>query len=120
MKSLSLVCCLLACTLVACKEDKIKKEQLNGHWLLSAGRYNNQPAPFLDRIYFKFNDNQLTTNFNPASTEETVAFKISDTKIVKETADKMTFNIDNLTDSTLELSAELRGADFKLILKKQP
>ena len=79
---------------------------------------NGQPAPALERIYFVFDDKNLTTNFNETTTDETTPFDVKDGTLIKKSEPKVEFNIKNMTDSTLEMTTELRGFDFKLVLSK--
>ena len=77
---------------------------------------NGQPAPSLERIYFDFNNGNLTTNFNEATTDETTPFELQSEKIVKNSTPKIEFSIESQSDSLLELTTEMRGFDFKLVL----
>ena len=49
--------------------------------------------------------------------EEWATFEMTENKITQNTADPIVYDIEGLTDSTLELSTALRGLDFKLVFK---
>lgn len=100
----------------ACKGDESKKVSLNGRWNLKYAELNGQPAPSLERIHFDFDKSNLTTNFNEATTDETTSFDVKEEKIVKNSQPKIEFDIVSQTDSSLELTTEMRGFDFKLVL----
>lgn len=107
---------LTSLCLASCNDDAAKKVELNGRWDLKYAELNGQPAPSLERIYFDFNNGNLTTNFNEATTDETTPFELQKDKIVKNSTPKLEFNIETQSDSLLELTTEMRGFDFKLVL----
>ncbi len=116
MKIIHLFLSLTFISLLSCNGDETKKVELNGRWDLKYAELNGQPAPSLERIYFDFNNGNLTTNFNEATTDETTPFELKKEKIVKNSTPKIEFNIESQTDSLLELTTEMRGFDFKLVL----
>ena len=116
MKIIHLFLSITLISLASCNGDDAKKVELNGRWDLKYAELNGQPAPSLERIYFDFNKDNLTTNFNEATTDETTLFELKGAKIVKKSTPKIEFNIESQTDSLLELTTELRGFDFKLVL----
>ena len=116
MKITQLFLIIALISLIACNGDDSKKISLNGRWELKYAELNGQPAPSLERIYFDFNNGNLTTNFNEATTDETTPFDVKKEKIVKNSQPKIEFGILSQTDSLLELTTEMRGFDFKLVL----
>jgi hypothetical protein len=105
-------------SLVSCNGDESKKQSLNGHWELKYAELNGQPAPSLERIHFDFDNGNLTTNFNEATTDETTPFDLKEDKLTKNSQPKIEFNILTQTDSSLEMTTEMRGFDFKLVLTR--
>jgi hypothetical protein len=116
MKITHLFLCLTLVSAAACNSDESKKLSLNGHWELKYAELNGQPAPSLERIHFDFDNGNVTTNFNETTTDETTTFVVNKEIIVKNSQPKIEFNIQNQTDSLLELTTEMRGFDFKLVL----
>lgn len=116
MKITHLLLSIALCSSVSCNSDESKKQRLNGHWALKYAELNGQPAPSLDRIHFDFNKDSLTTNFNEATTDETTSFDVKEEKLIKNSQPKIEFNIETQTDSSLEMTTEMRGFDFKLVL----
>lgn len=116
MKIFHLFLLLTIISLASCNGDDAKKVELNGRWDLKYAELNGQPAPSLERIYFDFNNGNVTTNFNEATTDETTPFELKSEKIVKNSTPKIEFSIETQTDSLLELTTEMRGFDFKLVL----
>jgi hypothetical protein len=116
MKITHLLLSITLCSLVSCNSDESKKQSLNGHWELKYAELNGQPAPSLERIHFDFNNGNLTTNFNEATTDETTPFDVKEEKLIKNSQPKVEFNIQTQTDSSLEMTTEMRGFDFKLVL----
>jgi hypothetical protein len=119
MKISYLFLCLSLVSLASCNGDETKKMSLNGRWDLRYAELNGQPAPSLERIYFDFNNGNLTTNFNEATMDETTPFELKKEKIVKNSQPKIEFRIQSQTDSVLELTTEMRGFDFKLVLARK-
>jgi hypothetical protein len=119
MKITHLLLSIALCSLFSCNSDDSIKQRLNGHWELKYAELNGQPAPSLDRIHFDFNNGSLTTNFNEATTEETTTFDVKKEKLVKNSQPKIEFNIQTQTDSSLEMTTEMRGFDFKLVLARK-
>jgi hypothetical protein len=116
MKITQLFLCLTLVSLASCNSDEAKKMSLNGHWDLKYAELNGQPAPSLERIHFDFNNGNLTTNFNEATTDETTSFVLKNEKLIKNSQPQIEFSIEKQTDSTLEMTTQMRGFDFKLVL----
>ena len=111
-------CFLLLSTLsfLSCNNDSDKKANLDGRWEMKYGELNGQPAPALEGMYFQFDAKNVTTNFNETATDETIPFQFKESKIIKQSNPSVEFDVTALTDSTLEMTTELRGYEFKLIL----
>ena len=110
-------------SLISCKnEAKQAADSSNfyiGHWDLTYGELNEQPAPALEKIYFEFGtDASIKTNFTISEKEESGTFMLKEDKLLQNTAEPIEYQIVNKTDSTLEMKTALRGLDFKLVLKK--
>jgi hypothetical protein len=103
--------------LVSCKTDK-NKALFDGKWDLTYGEYNGQPAPGLEKIYFTFHNDSLRTNFSPSAEDVISKFKLTDKKLIQQTDEPITYDVEELTDSTMKLKTELRGSDFILTLAK--
>ena len=120
MKVAQISTCLLLITtinFIGCLSDSEKKISLNGRWEMKYAELNGQPAPMLDRMYFQFDEKNVTTNFNEATQDETSPFLFKDSKIIKHSQPSVEFDVTNLSDSTLEMTTALRGYDFKLVLQ---
>jgi hypothetical protein len=107
---------LSSIAITSCQFDSEQRNKLNGRWEMKYGEFNGQPAPALEKMFFQFEGKNMTTNFNEATTDETIPFSLNETKITKLSNPNMEFEIVSLTDSTLEMTTQLRGADFKLLL----
>jgi hypothetical protein len=101
---------------IGCQFDSDQKKMLYGRWDMKYGEFNNQPAPSLEGMYFLFDGKNLTTNFNETTADETTPFSFKESKITKLSNPSVEFDVISLTDTTLEMSTQLRGNDFKLIL----
>ncbi len=120
MKFAKFTTCLLlisALSSVGCLSDSEKKVSLQGRWEMKYAELNGQPAPLLDGMYFQFDEKNVTTNFNEATQAETTPFLYKDSKIIKKSVPNVEFDVTNLSDSILEMTTELRGYDFKLVLQ---
>ena len=102
--------------ITSCLSDSNKKVSLNGRWEMKYAELNGQPAPMLEGMYFQFDEKNVTTNFNEATQPETSPFLFKDSKIIKESNPRVEFEVVNLSDTSLEMTTELRGYDFKLVL----
>jgi hypothetical protein len=107
----------LTILLIGCQDDK-KQAQLAGRWEVSQAEFNGQPAPFLERIYFDFAGKQLTTNFNEATTEQTAEFELNGKEITQKSTPSVKYTIEAANDTAMALLTEMRGYEFKLVLKK--
>ncbi len=119
MKLMKFTTCLLlfnSIFIIGCFSDSEKKVSLNGRWDIAYAELNGQPAPMLQGMYFQFDEKNVTTNFNEATQPETTPFSFKDSKIIKESSPSVEFEVTNLSDTTLEMTTELRGYDFKLVL----
>ena len=119
MKVVKFTTCLLLINtfcIIGCVSDSEKKISLNGRWDMTYAELNGQPAPMLQGMYFQFDEKNVTTNFNEATQPETTPFIFKDAKIIKESDPSVEFEVINLSDTTLEMTTELRGYDFKLVL----
>jgi hypothetical protein len=116
MKFTHLFLCLTLVSLASCNGEDSKKASLNGRWELKYAELNGQPAPSLEKIHFDFDNGNLTTNFNEATTDETTTFELKKEILTKNSDPKIEFTIQKQSDSTLELTTEMRGFDFKLVL----
>ena len=112
------VACFALLSTVACKNEKKHVTPLMGHWDLTYGEMNGREAPSLEKIYFEFGIDSVKTNFTVTETEESATFDLTEKRITQNTSDPIEYDIENLTDSTLELSTALRGLEFKLVFKK--
>lgn len=101
---------------MSCDTDSDKKANLDGRWEMKYGELNGQPAPALEGMYFQFEGKNVTTNFNETAMDETIPFQFKESKIIKQSNPSVEFDVVSLTDSTLEMTTELRGYDFKLVL----
>jgi Lipocalin-like domain len=115
MKVMYLSCFLL---LASCKTDNKTQAMMNGKWELTYGEYNGQPAPGLEKIYFSFHNDSLTTNFSATAEEVESTYSIKEKQFIQQTQEPVTYDIEELTDSILKLKTELRGSDFFLTLTK--
>ncbi len=95
-------------------------DKLQGRWELTTAYRNNRLTETLAGTYYLFNEDQVTTNLTPDGQERTYHFKRDKDHIrLQDETDFMTFEIDSLNDSLLQMRTEIRGFKFLLALKKQ-
>ena len=104
---------------IACKNDRKTALPFVGHWSLTYGEINGRPAPSLENIYFEFGIDSLKTNFTQSEQEESGSFDVDEHRIIQNTIERIEYDVEEMTDSTLEMTTALRGLDFKLFLKKE-
>ncbi len=118
MKNAYWVACFAILSIAACKNEKKDVMPILGHWNLTYGEMNGREAPSLEKIYFEFGTDSLKTNFTVSEMDEFAPFEMKENTVIQKTTPSIEYNIEAVTDSTLELSTALRGLDFKLVLKK--
>lgn len=118
MKCSYWVVCFALIGMVSCNNEKKEVLPFVGHWDLTYGEIDGRPAPSLEKIYFEFGIDTLKTNFTATEQDETVVYKIIDNKIRQNTIEPIEYTVEEVTDSTLEMTTALRGLEFKLVLKK--
>ena len=118
MKSTYWVVCFALMGVVACKNDRKQVMPFVGHWNLTYGEINGRPAPSLENIYFEFGIDSIKTNFTMTEQDESGTFRIKEDRIIQNTLEPIEYDIEEMTDSTLQMTTALRGLDFKLFLKK--
>lgn len=118
-KTFSIFFILLLSCVVACKEDA-KTANLDGRWEVIGGTFNGKSADQFKGFYLEFGkDGSLKTNLNVNATDEIGTFKIKNGKILKQTADEATFSINDIKDTVMILSTQMRGSDLQFILNKK-
>lgn len=92
--------------------------QLEGTWEVAEARRNNKRTSTLEGAYFSFSDtNTIRTNIS--GKEETLSFDLDGQIIQQEGGTfEVDYTIENITDSTLEMTTEIRNFPFRFILKK--
>jgi hypothetical protein len=116
----STVCCLVFISLAtACNSSEVKDlKSLNGRWELTYGERNEQVAESLAGIFFEFSADSIITNFTPTTEVQSSKFKRSDSLIVQQSVQPISYIVRNQTDSNLILKTELLGSEFMLTLHK--
>jgi hypothetical protein len=110
---------LLSLSACEIKENDIKRTTVQGNWALSYGELNGHEAPALEKIYFTFTNDTLRTNFTTSEQDETATYHISESTLLQKTGEPIEYQILQLNDSLMEMTTELRGFDFKLVLHRQ-
>ncbi len=105
----------------ACTEEKSEfEDQVYGRWELKEALRNDRPAASLENIFFEFyDDGKMITNFNISGDVESSDYKIVGNRI-RQKNDELSpeYIIDEVDDSTLVITTELRNFDFRLTLRK--
>jgi hypothetical protein len=104
----------------ACHPDKAKPEQLRGIWHLTAATRNAQNAESLEKVFYQFTKDSVLTNFTISQTEEQGSFKVQKDKLIQNTNPPIEYKIVHFDETFMELTTELKGFQFKLMLQKAP
>ena len=93
-------------------------ELILGRWDIQEATRNGKPTESLAELYFEFfEDGSMRTNLS--GTAEQAKYEISDSKISQRDSPlEADYVIESLVDSTLLLSTELRGFNFRFLLVK--
>lgn len=116
----SLICCSLSLLLaVSCENDSPDNRlALTGRWELTKGFRNKRETGTLGGTYFLFReDGKMQTNL-PIGPEEPMDFTLSKNEIRQKSTPPVRYQIQNLSDSMLVLSFELRGMQFEMHFRK--
>ncbi|MEN0005229.1 MAG: hypothetical protein AAF798_13840 [Bacteroidota bacterium] len=114
----TLVCFIFLLT--TCKKDveDNSAELLVGRWEIQEASRNGRSTASLDNLYFEFyEDGSMRTNLSGAT--ETAKYAL-EPPTIRQMESKMDadYTIQEITDSTLFMSTELRGYAFRFLLKK--
>lgn len=105
--------------LLACKRDAgLNQELLLGRWEIQDATRDGKRAPSVDDLYFVFfEDGTMQTNI--AGSAETASYKTEENMILqRESRWELDYIIEEISDSSMVLSTELRNAHFLFLLKK--
>ncbi len=106
------ICCLTACN----QEVTYSKDQLTGHWAVYAAKRDGRTTSTLDGAIFQFQeDGTMNTNI---SENYSGPYSVTENKIEFDGTEHMIFEIRELVEDTMSLSAELQGMHFILDLHK--
>lgn len=112
--SFSAVLLVLSCE----GETKTNHLALIGRWEIVRGLRNQKPTETLSGTYFRFGDDgKMQTNL-PIGPEEPMEYSVSRHEIRQKSTPPVKYLIQDLTDSTLALSLELRGMQFEMHFRR--
>jgi hypothetical protein len=101
----------------SCKSDKPAasvEANVVGRWELTSAQRNQKPTETLAGTFFEFGaDGAMTTNL-PIGAENPTPYEVTSEGIVQKSTPPVTYAIQAATDSTLTLTAQLRGIPFIL------
>ncbi len=100
-----------------CKEKVLKPSALPGYWKLQKATRENQATTTLDNTWLEFSGNQANTNL-PLGIGETLTFSTKNDLLTLKGVGEQTFQVLAMDDSTMQLSFETRGIEFKIDLSK--
>jgi hypothetical protein len=103
----------------ACDGNNEKtKASILGRWELAKGLRNQKETETLTGVFFQFGaDGKMTTSL-PVGADKPTDYEINKNEILQKSPQPVTYNIQDVTDSTLVLTMEMRGVQFELQLKK--
>ena len=108
-------------TLIGCKEETSEfTEQIFGRWELKEALRNERQAASLENIFFEFYpDGKMITNFNISGDDQSSDYKVVGNRI-RQKNDELSpeYVIDQVNDTILVITTQLRNFDFKLTLRK--
>lgn len=111
---------------IACKHDSnqannasLSLSKLQGQWELTSALRNGRPTETLTGTFYFFEADQVTTNLTPDGQQRTFHFESEGNQLkLKEQSEFMTFDIDSISDSLLQMRTEIQGYKFVLAFKK--
>ena len=112
---------LIGMMLIGCTTDNVEEEtknQLLGKWELQTAERAGKSTGSLRGLYFEFGeDGSLKTNILTVPEEGTYELK-EDIIEQRNTQVSIDYKLEELGDSTLTLSTNLRNTDFKFVLAR--
>ena len=103
------------------KDENTEMDLIVGRWSIQEALRNGKPAASLEDVFFEFYENgSIRTNFNMTGDTQEGTFSIDqDLTLKQESGDNpIDYLIQEITDSTLILSTELKNIPFKLLLSR--
>lgn len=110
---------LILCTQIACTSDnKTNEADIVGQWNIAEATRNGKPTESLAKLFFEFQpDGKMRTNILGAATD--ASYKLSNNQVMQRESDMdIDYEVEQLTDSVLIMSTELRGYAFRFILNR--
>lgn len=109
-------------SLLSCQQDSKKTasnaELILGRWDIQEANRNGRPTESLAELYYEFyEDGSMRTNLTGAS--EQCKFELDNNNLYqRESKMDADYLIEELSDSVLVISTELRGSSFRFLLSK--
>ena len=107
--------------LSACQDTQEidRREYLLGRWEIQEARRNGQATESLEELYFEFfQDGKMTTNL--LGVPETASYDLEENELrQRDSQMDIDYQIEELTDSLLVLTTNLRDYDFRFRLHKR-
>ena len=110
---------LIVLFIFSCKNnEKLRQNALLGNWQIANATRDGRRAPSVEGLYFNFfEDGTLQTNI--ASSPETATYQVDGDIIQqRESRFEIDYTIEELNDSSLVLTTELRSSFFRFFLER--
>lgn len=105
----------------ACQPDvpaAVQRPSVNGRWVVTTATRGGRPTSTLDAAYFEFDTVRTTLKTNFTGQEEMLAYTSDDSGIATPAGELFQrIDIASLSDSILDLSAEIQGTRFTFRLR---
>ena len=104
-------------------EPENKQDLLFGRWELQEAMRNGSPTESLSDLYFVFGaDGRMNTNLPVPGMAEQSKYKLDGRNLYQysdDLPDEVAYYIDEIGDSTLVLTTDLRNFHFSFVLRRQ-
>lgn len=111
----------VALLIMSCESEEEKIQQMiTGRWTLTEAQRNNRVTESLASLYFIFRE-EGTMETNLLGTEEMYFYTVSPMEIIQKgpRIDPIKYQINQLSDSSAELSTSMRNFNFVFKLRKE-
>lgn len=108
---------ILLLSVVSCAPDQevMTRSLLEGRWELAMAQVNGEATDRLEKLYFVFlPDTSLQTNI--LGSEQNFKYQVDGPHIKQLSSPEVEYLMQELTDSSLVLQTEIRGATFDMFL----
>ena len=103
---------------VSCENDSDIKANITGYWSVKSAFRDKRETRLLADVFFQFGaDGKMLTNL-PNTSDIATDYELKDHKITQKATSAITYDIQDLSDTTMVLIMEMNNTPFEIHLEK--